>query len=124
MDVVSEDQEQSGKQNRRMFERFSAKFPVRFKDSSVDYGGDVFLRDFSASGVRLHTKERFFIDDRLSLEVELPDGKDPLALNGRVCWSKPQAVSLWDVGMEFHQVKLFQLNRLVKIASEVAGIAA
>ncbi|MEI8012021.1 MAG: PilZ domain-containing protein [Candidatus Omnitrophota bacterium] len=109
---------------RRMFERFSSKFPTRFKDSSVDYGGDVFLRDFSASGVRLQTQERFFIDDRLSLEVELPDGKEPVSLNGRVCWSKPRSPSLLEVGMEFHQVKLLQLHRLVKVVTEVAAPVA
>lgn len=109
---------------RRMFERFSAKFPTKFKDTSDDFGVDVFMRDFSASGARLHTCERFFIDDMLSVELELPDGHDPLHLNGRVKWIKPQSQSLWDVGIEFHKVHLMKLHRLVKYATEVQDAAA
>ena len=109
---------------RRMFERFSAKFPTKFKDTSDDFGVDVFMRDISASGARLHTCERFFIDDMLSVELELPDGQDPLHLNGRVKWIKSQASSLWDVGIEFHKVHLMKLHRLVKYATEVQGAAA
>jgi hypothetical protein len=110
--------------DRRIFERFSAKLPTKFKNASDDYGMDVSLRDFSASGVRLHTRERFFIDDVLSLEVKLPDGKDPVPLNGRVCWARAQAPSVWEVGMEFHKVNLFKLHRLVKFANEVQEAAA
>lgn len=107
-----------------MFERFSAKFPTRFKDTSDDFGVDVSMRDFSASGARLHTRERFFIDDMLSIELELPDGHDPLQLNGRVRWIKTQTPSLWEVGMEFHKVHLMKLHRLVKYATEVEEAAA
>ena len=114
----------AGRNERRMFERFSAKFPTKFKDTSEDFGVDVFMRDFSASGARLHTRERFFIDDMLSLELELPDGREPLQLNGRVRWIKSQAPSLWEVGMEFHKVHLMKLHRLVKYASEVEETAA
>ncbi len=110
--------------DRRLFDRYAAKFPTKFKDSSDDYGMDVTLRDFSASGARLHTRERFFIDDVLSIDVKLPDGKDAIAFNGRVCWSRAQAPSLWEVGMEFHKVNLFKLHRLVKFANEVQEAAA
>ncbi len=109
---------------RRLFERLSAKFPTRFKDSSRDYGVDVFLRDFSGSGVRVHTHERYFVDDMLAIEVELPDGKDPVALNGRVCWASSQAPSLWNVGIEVHKVNLFKLHRLVEFSSKVEGVRA
>lgn len=115
---------QAGRDERRMFERFSAKFPTKFKDTSDDFGVDVFMRDFSASGAHLHTRERFFIDDMLSIELELPDGHDPLHLNGRVRWIKSYSPSLWDVGIEFHKVHLMKLHRLVKYAAEVQEAAA
>ncbi len=118
MDPTSEQDE------RRMFERFSAKFPTKFKDTSEDFGADVFMRDFSASGARLHTRERFFIDDMLFLELALPDRRDPLQLNGRVRWIKSQSPALWEVGMEFHKVHLMKLHRLVKYATEVNEPAA
>ncbi len=114
----------TGQGERRMFERFSAKFPTKFKDASDDFGVDVFMRDFSASGACLHTRDRFFIDDMLSIELELPDGRAPLHLNGRVRWIKSQSPSLWEVGMEFHKVHLMKLHRLVKYATEVEETVA
>ena len=104
---------------RRTFHRFSAKFPTKFKHLSKDYGVDVSLRDFSATGACVYTKDRFLIDDMLSMQVELPDGKEPLPINGRVRWIKEQAPSLWEVGLEFHKVQLMKMHRLVKYATEV-----
>jgi Tfp pilus assembly protein PilZ len=100
---------------RRIFERFSARFPVKFKDEREDYGAEVFLRDASAQGIRILTKERFFIDDQLSLDVQLPDGGEPMTLSGRVIWVKLLNLSLWDLGVQFHQVDLFKMERLFKL---------
>ena len=104
---------------RRMFERFDTQLPTKFKDSDAEYGTDVFLRDFSASGARMHTRERFFIDDMLSVQIEIPDGHDPLPLNGRVRWIKPRTTSMYELGIEFHKVHLMKMHRLVKFANEV-----
>ena len=99
---------------RRMFERFSARFPAKFKDSRNDYGTEVFLRDASATGARLVSKERFFLEDHLSLEVELPDGQAPLTLTGTVVWSRPANASMWDVGLTFPDVNFMKIRRLFK----------
>jgi len=100
---------------RRIFERFSARFPVKFKDAREDYGTEVFLRDASAEGVRILTKERFFLNDQLALEVELPDGGEPMVLNGRVKWVKFLNLSLWDVGVQFSEVNFFKMQRIFKL---------
>ncbi len=103
-------------EERRIFERFSARFPVKFKDAREDFGSDVFLRDASAQGVRILTKERFFLDDQISLEVELPDGGEPMVLSGRVVWARFLNLSLWDLGVQFHEVNLLRMQRLFKLA--------
>lgn len=105
---------------RRIFERFSARFPVKFKDAREDYGTEVFLRDASAQGARIVTKERFFLDDQVSLEVELPDGGDPMVLSGRVVWVKVLNPSLWDTGMQFQQVNFLRMQRLFKLTEDTA----
>ena len=102
-------------EERRVFERFSARFPVKFKDTREDYGTDVFLRDASAEGVRILSKERFFLDDQLALEVELPDGGEPMVLNGRVKWVKLLDLSMWDIGVQFPEVKFLKMQRLFKL---------
>ena len=109
---------------RRMFERFNAQLPTKFNDSDAAYGSDVFLRDFSASGARLHTRERFLIDDMLSLQLDIPDGRDPLPVNGRVRWIRPRASSMYEVGIEFHKIQLMKMHRLVKFACEVEQAAS
>ena len=101
---------------RRLFERFSARFPTKFKDSRDDYGTDVFLRDASATGVRFLTNERMLLDDAVALEVEVPDGGSPMVLRGRVAWSKPANAVMWEVGLQFLQPDFMKMSRLFKFA--------
>ncbi len=103
----------------RTFQRFSAQWPTKFKNSPADYGTEVEMKDCSASGARLFTNERFLVDDNISINVKAPDGCAPLQFSGRVRWSRSRAGSLWDVGMEFHKVELMKMHRLVKFAHEV-----
>ena len=106
---------------RRSFERYGARFPVKFKDTRNDYGTDVFLRDVSAEGARLVTKDRIFLHDSLAVLVELPDGQEPLNLNGEVVWSRPMPdVTTWDVGIKFHKIDFMKLHRILKFTSTPA----
>ena len=107
-------------EERRIFERFSARFPVKFKDAREDYGTEVFLRDASAQGMRILTKERFFLDDQIALEVELPDGGEPMVLSGHVVWVKFLNLSLWDIGVQFSQVNFLKMQRLFKLTENIA----
>ena len=104
-------------ENRRLFERFSARFPVKFKHLRNDYGTDVFLRDASAQGAKITSRQRLFLNDSVSLIVELPDGSQPLTLNGRVTWAKPRGPELWDVGLEFHKVNLMEMQRIFRLVN-------
>ncbi len=99
---------------RRIFERFSARFPTKFKDARSDFGTEVYLRDASASGVRIVTRERFFLDNHVALEVELPDGGAPLTINGRVTWTRPMNAAMWDVGLQFANIDFMKMHRLFK----------
>lgn len=101
---------------RRIYDRFPARFPAKFKDTRGDFGQDVFLRDASATGANLVTKDRMFFNDRVDLEVELPDGQGPLVLSGRVMWSKPTNASMWDIGMQFDDVNFMKIHRLFKFS--------
>jgi len=98
--------------DKRIFDRFSARFPVKFRHSREDFGTEVFLRDASAEGVMFTTKERLFLHDSVSLEVKLPDGAEPMLLNGRVVWVKEKDPQLWDVGLRFHKVQLMRMRRI------------
>ncbi|MBF0593456.1 MAG: PilZ domain-containing protein [Candidatus Omnitrophica bacterium] len=101
---------------RRLFERFEARFPTRFRDTSIDYGTDVFLKDASGTGARITTRQKMFIDDVVSLEVKMPDGLEPVVLNGRVRWVHQLMAEVWEVGVEFHRVDFMRMHRLVRYA--------
>ncbi len=99
---------------RRLYERFWARYPAKFKDSRTGYGSNVFLRDASAAGVRINTRERMFLEDSVNLEVELPDGQPPMVISGRVVWSRSVGTATWDVGVQFPQVDFMKVHRLFK----------
>ena len=102
--------------DRRIFDRFMARFPVKFKDSRHDFGSEVFLRDISASGAKILSRERLYLNDHVALLVKLPDGGDPFPLSGEVVWSKNEEENprAWDCGIQFPAVHLMMLQRLFK----------
>ncbi|MBL8013547.1 MAG: PilZ domain-containing protein [Candidatus Omnitrophica bacterium] len=101
-------------EERRIFERVSAKFPTKIKDSRNDYGTEVFLRDVCAGGARLLAKERVFVNDSLALQVQIPDGQSPIMLNGYVVWARPHDM-MWEIGMTFHKIDLLKLHRIIRL---------
>ncbi len=99
-------------EDHRVFDRFAARFPVKFKDSHRDFGSEVFLRDISAQGARFVTSEQLEIDDSVSLQVKLPDGNSSLNLNGQIVWTQNKSPGSWEIGLKFHRIKLMALQKL------------
>lgn len=102
------------KDHRRLYDRFPSRFPTKFKDARQDFGSNVFLRNISAQGARVTTKDQVYLNDSVALEVELSDGKEPMLLRGEVVWTTPVDVELWDAGIKFHKVVLMDLWRIFK----------
>ena len=98
----------------RIFERFPSRFPAKFKDTRAGFGTDVYLRNASAGGVRITTKERLYLNDSITLEVELPDGKGSMTIRGEVVWVKSKNAEMWDVGLKFHKIVLMDMWRSYK----------
>ena len=101
---------------RRLYERFPSRFPVKYKDSRNDFGTNVHLRNVSAEGAKITTHERVYLNDSVSIEVELPDGKRPMPLRGEVVWTHKQGAEIWDVGLKFHKVVFMDLWRICESA--------
>lgn len=100
--------------DRRLFDRFTARFPVKFKDSRRDYGNDVFLRDVSANGARITTQEHLYANDNIEMLVELPDGNEPLTLKGKVVWVQGINPSIRNAGVSFEKIDLMQTQRIFR----------
>ncbi len=109
-------------ENRRLYERFQSRFPVKYKDSRHDYGTDVHLRNFSAEGAKISTREQLYLNDSVSLEVELSDGKRPMTIRGEVVWTNKQDAEIWDIGLRFHKVVFMDLWRIYKSVEPSASV--
>jgi len=101
-------------ENRRSYERFQSRFPVKFKDTRDDFGSNVHLRNVSAEGTKITTREQLYLNDSVCMEVELPDGKSPMIMRGVVIWVKKLDAEIWDVGIKFHKVVFMNLWRIHK----------
>lgn len=114
--------DRSASEERRLFARFVSRFPTKLKDSDEEYGENFFLRDVSAGGARIASRQKLLLEDFLSLNVELPDSSEPVCLNGRVRWVKNHTANVWEAGMEFHRVDLMRVHRIMKYSASEAGI--
>ena len=101
-------------EEQRTFERFPSRFPAKFKDARGDFGADVYLRDASAGGVKITTKERLYLNDNVTLEVDLPDGRGAMTLRGEVAWAKNKDPDMWNIGIKFHKVVFMDMWRPYK----------
>jgi Tfp pilus assembly protein PilZ len=101
--------------DRRIFERFSARFPAKLQHTRDDYGANMYLRDASGMGVRISTKEQLYIHDSVTLEVELASGNPPMIIKGEVVWIRNKAPQLWDVGIQFHKIDFMSMWRLYEL---------
>ena len=101
----------------RLFERFQARFPARFKDTRDDFGSVLQLRDASAFGGKLISKERLFTNDKITIEVHVPDGHAPMVIKGEIVWAKPTGVDHWEVGFKLHKIDLLRMSRLYKFVA-------
>ena len=103
-------------EDQRIFDRFTVRLPVKFKHSEEDFGTEVFLRDASAEGVKVTSRQRLFPNDIIFLMIKLPDAEHPLTLSGRVMWVQPKESNQWDAGLRFHKISLMSMQKLYKFA--------
>ena len=103
---------------RRNYERFSARYPAKFKDTRDDFGMNLFLRNASAEGVQIASREQLFLNDHIALEVELPDHHTPMEIRGEVVWARNSQPNIWEAGLILHKIDLLKMSRLYKFTLE------
>jgi len=102
----------------RNYERFSARYPAKFKDTRDDFGMNVFLQNASAEGVQIACRQQLFIHDHVTLEVELPDNHPPMEIRGEVIWVRNSQPNIWEIGLHLPKVDLLRMSRLYKFTLE------
>lgn len=110
------------KERRRMFARFQSRFPVKIKDTRQDFGANTYLHNSSAQGVKITTKEHLYINDSVTLEVELLDGRGTMTIRGEVVWTRKKDDEMWEAGLKFHKIDFMNMWRIYKSAKSGSAV--
>jgi hypothetical protein len=64
--------------------------------------------DISAVGIRFQGEELFEVSEPLELQIDLPNAREPLLLQGQVVRNQPLSSGMTDYAVEFVDVTLIQ----------------
>lgn len=99
-------------EDQRIFDRITARFPVKFLDPQSGWEGEAETVDFSANGLGFVTNESLLVKTPLELWLKIPDKRDPFYTRGQVVWSKPSdEVNRYRVGVQLERAELMGLAR-------------
>ena len=111
MDLTCESLDQN-LEEKRMFQRFPARFLAKVKDSRQDYGQVLSLRDVSAQGARIRSRENLNLRDRVTVEVKVPDQSLSMILKGDVVWVRQLDSAYCEAGIRFPEIHLARISHL------------
>lgn len=99
---------------RRLFERFDINFSARMRGCNDDSGNEISLINISARGISFRVKGCFLVEDKISLDIAIPDGKSPMLFKGEVVWADCDEFNDCKIGLKFRQINLVRMSRLYK----------
>lgn len=101
--------------DKRIFARFKARFPLRFLDlkENKEVLGQVY--DISAKGIGLICNECLQPNTPLEMWLEIPDKGEPLYTRGQVVWSKPEGVTECRAGVSLERADMMGLSRALRV---------
>ena len=101
-------------EDRRIFQRFNIRFPVKFLD--LNNGQEVIAEtsDISAKGIGLWSKEGIAENTPLEVWLKIPDKGEPFYTRGNVVWSRPEGASGYRLGIDLEKADLMGLSRILR----------
>jgi len=106
--------EEGSMDDRRIFDRIKASFPVRFLDPSNGREGKGETTDISANGLCFKTREVLNTKTPLELWLDIPDQHEPFYTRGRVAWFEPSVeVPSQRAGIRLEKAELMGLARIL-----------
>ncbi|MDI9416521.1 MAG: PilZ domain-containing protein [Candidatus Omnitrophota bacterium] len=101
--------------DRRIFQRFSIRFPIRLLDlnSGREVAGET--SDISAKGIGVCLKDEIPCDTSLEAWLNIPDKGEPLYTRGSVVWSRPDAQGDYRLGIDLERADLMGLSRILRV---------
>jgi hypothetical protein len=102
-------------EDRRIFQRFPARLPVRFLNVTAGGEGEAQTLDISAKGLGLALSQELNPRSTLEIWIMIPDKGEPLYTRGEVVWSKPEAPGRFKAGISLEKADLMGLSRVLKV---------
>lgn len=102
-------------QDKRIFERFQVRFPLRFLDLKENRESEAEVFDISAKGVGMLTRQQLQPNSTLEMWLQIPDNREPLYTRGRVVWSRPQGTNEYRTGINLERADMMGLSRVLRV---------
>lgn len=101
-------------EDRRIFERFATRLPLRFLNINSGKECIAETRDISVKGIGTVCPEEFAAGTPLELWVDVPGGGGPLYSRGQVAWSRPDGSGQYMTGINLDHADLMGVARVLR----------
>jgi len=102
-------------EDRRIFERFHAKMPVRFLESTGTQENTAQTFNISAKGLGLVTKDRIPESSPVEVWLQVPDKGEPVYSRGEVVWSRSTGINEYRSGVSLEKADLMGVSRVMRV---------
>lgn len=102
-------------QDKRIFERFQVRFPLRFLDLKENRESEAEVFDVSAKGLGMITREQLRPNTTLEMWLKIPDNREPLYTRGQVVWSKSHGQDAYRSGISLERADMMGLSRVLRV---------
>jgi len=109
-------------EDRRVFERFAVKLPVRFVKSGSEVQEEALTYNISAKGVGMTVKEEISQDSDLEIWLDIPDQAGPLYARGKVAWVKEDEANEYKAGINFEKADLMGVSRALRAVCKIEAL--
>ena len=106
-------------EDRRIFQRISAKLPLRFLAAHSNKAGLAQIQDISGSGIGLLTEKELKRYTPLEMRLQIPDKGKLLHIRGEVVWSNMIEANKYRIGIKLEKIDLVDLMELWRVLRAV-----
>jgi hypothetical protein len=101
-------------QDKRIFARFRAEFPLKMSDlvRGTERRGRVV--DIGARGVGLVSPQPLEPETVFDMWLSIPDGHEPFYTRGEVVWTRPEGTDSYRSGVRFDKVNFMGSGRALR----------
>ena len=101
-------------EDRRIFQRFNKRFPVRLLDLNSGREIAAETSDISAKGMSLKLNQSIEARTPLEAWVKIPDKGEPFYTRGNVVWARSEGINNYSLGVELEKANLMGMSRFLR----------